>query len=164
MEMLEFGDGEVLGCVFYDECLIGDFVIGVLYGGVVMVLFDFVSGAAVMSHPTAAIRTGAVVDEIRRREGESARGRGDVDATSATGESGIRVNGGFGDGDRATLMENPTTALTVGSVCGNGRAGDCHRPRRAVPKPPAFPICFVVADRASPDRDRSARIHSAVAG
>lgn len=41
------GEGDVCMCLFYCEDLVGDLEIGVIYGGVVMVLLDYVCGLVV---------------------------------------------------------------------------------------------------------------------
>lgn len=48
MELVEIGLFMVVICMFYDEKLIGDFEIKVIYGGVVFVLMDICCGIVVM--------------------------------------------------------------------------------------------------------------------
>jgi len=51
------GDGEAKFCLPWREDLVGDPETGVLHGGAVSALMDTCGGAAVMSHPLAALGT-----------------------------------------------------------------------------------------------------------
>lgn len=57
MELLSFGNGEVVMTMPYDTRFVGDPATGVMHGGAVSALMDTASGAAVMSHPVAPVST-----------------------------------------------------------------------------------------------------------
>lgn len=57
MELLSFGNGEVVMTMPYDTRFVGDPATGVMHGGAVSALMDTASGAAVMSHPVGPVST-----------------------------------------------------------------------------------------------------------
>ncbi|MEL6682137.1 MAG: PaaI family thioesterase [Pseudomonadota bacterium] len=57
MELTQIDDGKAVIAMDYDKRLIGDPETGVVHGGAVSALMDTCAGAAVMSHPAAAIAT-----------------------------------------------------------------------------------------------------------
>lgn len=57
MELISFGNGEVVMTMPYDTRFVGDPATGVMHGGAVSALMDTASGAAVMSHPAAPVST-----------------------------------------------------------------------------------------------------------
>ena len=57
MELTAIDDGKAVIAMDYDLRLVGDPETGVIHGGAVSALMDTCAGAAVMSHPAAAIAT-----------------------------------------------------------------------------------------------------------
>lgn len=60
MKLVDIGDGTAEITMPYDEKLIGDPETGVIHGGAVSALMDTCGGAAVMSHPEAAMLTATI--------------------------------------------------------------------------------------------------------
>lgn len=57
MQVTELDDGKAVIAMDYDTRFIGDPETGVIHGGAVSALMDTCAGAAVMSHPAAAVAT-----------------------------------------------------------------------------------------------------------
>lgn len=57
MNLTQIGDGTAVIAMGYDDRLVGDPESGVIHGGAVSALMDTCAGAAVMSHPAAAVAT-----------------------------------------------------------------------------------------------------------
>lgn len=57
MELTSIDDGKAVIVMDYDARLVGDPETGVIHGGAVSALMDTCAGAAVMSHPAAAVAT-----------------------------------------------------------------------------------------------------------
>ncbi|MEM9787232.1 MAG: PaaI family thioesterase [Pseudomonadota bacterium] len=57
MQLTDIDDGKAVIAMDYDKRLVGDPETGVIHGGAVSALMDTCAGAAVMSHPAAAIAT-----------------------------------------------------------------------------------------------------------
>ena len=57
MELTDIADGKAVIAMDYDKRLVGDPETGVIHGGAVSALMDTCAGAAVMSHPAAAVAT-----------------------------------------------------------------------------------------------------------
>ncbi len=57
MQLIAVDDGKAVIAMDYDARLVGDPETGVIHGGAVSTLMDTCAGAAVMSHPAAAIAT-----------------------------------------------------------------------------------------------------------
>ncbi len=57
MTLTDIDDGKAVIAMDYDERLVGDPETGVIHGGAVSALMDTCAGAAVMSHPAAAVAT-----------------------------------------------------------------------------------------------------------
>lgn len=57
MQLIAVDDGRAVIAMDYDARLVGDPETGVIHGGAVSTLMDTCAGAAVMSHPAAAIAT-----------------------------------------------------------------------------------------------------------
>ncbi len=57
MELTDIADGKAVIAMDYDKRLVGDPDTGVIHGGAVSALMDTCAGAAVMSHPAAAVAT-----------------------------------------------------------------------------------------------------------
>lgn len=57
MELTEIEDGKAVIAMDYDPRFVGDPETGVIHGGAVSALMDTCAGAAVMSHPSAAVAT-----------------------------------------------------------------------------------------------------------
>ena len=57
MQVTEIHDGKAVIAMDYDPRFIGDPETGVIHGGAVSALMDTCAGAAVMSHPAAAVAT-----------------------------------------------------------------------------------------------------------
>lgn len=57
MQLTELDDGKAVIAMDYDTRFIGDPETGVIHGGAVSALMDTCAGAAVMSHPAAAVAT-----------------------------------------------------------------------------------------------------------
>jgi uncharacterized protein (TIGR00369 family) len=57
MQLTRLDDGEAVITMDYDPRFIGDPETGVIHGGAVSALMDTCAGAAVMSHPAAAVAT-----------------------------------------------------------------------------------------------------------
>ena len=60
MKLVAIGEGTAEIAMPYDEKLIGDPETGVIHGGAVSALMDTCGGAAVMSHPEAAMLTATI--------------------------------------------------------------------------------------------------------
>ncbi|MEJ8561303.1 PaaI family thioesterase [Yoonia sp. GPGPB17] len=57
MELTDIADGKAVIAMDYDARIVGDPETGVIHGGAVSALMDTCAGAAVMSHPAAAVAT-----------------------------------------------------------------------------------------------------------
>ncbi len=57
MQLTQIEDGKAVIGMDYDPRLVGDPETGVIHGGAVSALMDTCAGAAVMSHPAAAVAT-----------------------------------------------------------------------------------------------------------
>lgn len=57
MQLTAIDDGQAVIAMDYDPRLVGDPETGVIHGGAVSALMDTCAGAAVMSHPAAAVAT-----------------------------------------------------------------------------------------------------------
>jgi uncharacterized protein (TIGR00369 family) len=57
MVLTDIADGKAVIAMAYDPRLVGDPETGVIHGGAVSALMDTCAGAAVMSHPAAAVAT-----------------------------------------------------------------------------------------------------------
>ena len=57
MQLTQLDDGKAVITMDYDPRFIGDPETGVIHGGAVSALMDTCAGAAVMSHPAAAVAT-----------------------------------------------------------------------------------------------------------
>lgn len=57
MQLTQLDDGKAVITMDYDTRFIGDPETGVIHGGAVSALMDTCAGAAVMSHPAAAVAT-----------------------------------------------------------------------------------------------------------